>query len=220
MPFICLYDNHLHARISISKQPHQHFSQVEVLQRVGPFEEEIGLKMKGIFREGGTAKPVASLQNNFCLTHQKRFLPRLTLLFELTELPFFTMPGVACLPTLSNAKWHPLKVPLQFIPTLSSQLSTPWLELGDCASKLTARLEFEQEKVPGFQLHLHLFDNSYSQNTSDNNFCKSTGTARDPRFEQADPGAIANQSTRLQPINSYWEKTLSCICVCVSATEH
>lgn len=103
MPFICLYDSHLHARISISKQPHQHFSQVEVLQRVGPFEEEIGLKMKGIFREGGTAKPVASLQNNFCLTHQKRLLQRLTLLFELAELPFSTMPGAACIPTLSIA---------------------------------------------------------------------------------------------------------------------
>lgn len=185
--------------------------------------------MKGIFREGGTAKPIISL---LCqLTKQLLSYPseevytQTDLAIWVNRAACFTMPGVACIATLRRfllSKWHPLNVPLQFTSVLPPQLSsaTPRLKLGNRASKLTARLEFEQEKVPGFQLHLHLFDNSYSQNTSDNNSCKSTGTARDRRFERADPGAIANQSTRLQPINSYWEKPLSCICVCVSATEH
>lgn len=179
--------------------------------------------MKGIFRKGGTAKPVISL---LCqLTKQLLSYPSEEV-FTKTNLAIWVNRAALFHHARSSLHSHPQERILWMSHCnsyhYSSQLSspTPWLKLGNRASKLTARLEFEQEKVPGFQLHLHLFDNSYSQNTSDNNFCKSTGTARDRRFERADPGAIANQSTRLQPINSYWEKPLSCICVCVSATEH
>lgn len=126
----------------------------------------------------------ASLQNNFCLTHQTSVLQRLTLAFELTGLPFFTQP---VFPPSAEGSSFPRGILWtsyrHCVSILSSQLNSPAprLKLWNCASKLTARLEFEQEKVPGFQLHLHLFDNSYSRNTSDNNFYKSTGTARDPR---------------------------------------
>lgn len=129
------------------------------------------------------------------------------------------MPGVACIPTLRRfllSKWHPLNIPLQFISIPSSQLSSPapWLKLGNRASKLTARLESEQEKVPGSQLHLHLFGNSCSQNTSDSNSCRSSGTARDLRGERADPAARQTKAQDHSPSTAI-EKNHSAVFVFV-----